>query len=87
MASGATVGVHAGVRSGRKASIIASARKPHLVADQEGRDKAVQREGSVFGWLLDRQLLPRRRGLLDQLEFEDTIVEFGLARRIVQLHR
>jgi hypothetical protein len=41
----------------------------------------------LAAWLLDRQLLPRRRDLLDQLELEDTIVVFGLARRVVQLRR
>src|SRR5580692_9135425 len=37
--------------------------------------------------LLDHQSLAWRRGLRDQLEFEDTIVILGLARRLVQLDR
>src|SRR5260370_11926213 len=45
-----------------------------------------RRASSVRRCLLDCQPLPRRRGLRDQLEFENTIVVFGLARRLVQLH-
>src|SRR6266567_5820698 len=42
---------------------------------------------SVCCWSLDRELLPRYRGLLDKLEFKDAIVVFGFARRLVQLRR
>src|SRR3989475_1758150 len=42
---------------------------------------------SAWCWLLDCQPFPRHRGLLDQLELEDTVVVFGLARRLVQLRR
>src|SRR4029450_13960046 len=46
-----------------------------------------RRASSVHRRLLDCQPLPRRRSLRDQLEFEDTIVVFRLARGLVQLRR
>src|ERR1700687_651153 len=42
---------------------------------------------SVCCWLPDCQPLPRHRGLLDQLELEDTVVVCGLARRLVSVRR